>query len=206
MRAHSSRELLHLLTERPACLSCRTGPGSVVCFHLALSTQGCHKAWAALRLARAAAKCGHRPLTTNQQPCACGWGWSLLTVVCPVGPAVAVVGPICSSDAVAAAGVAALVQVPLISPAASSPQLSNLPYFFRTVPSDRCVGQGPGGADCTLRCCLGSASLRATQYVVLVSGWLNMCMRATCLSVRAMFTQQDSCDTPTYTCCIRGAL
>jgi hypothetical protein len=55
---------------------------------------------------------------------------------------------------VAAAGVAAAAQVPLISPASSSPQLSGMPFFSRTVPSDRwvrgetspvCVLQGKGG-------------------------------------------------------------
>lgn len=53
--------------------------------------------------------------------------------------AVAVIGDICSGATVAASGVAAAEQVPLISPAASSPQLSGLPFFFRTVPSDRWV-------------------------------------------------------------------
>jgi hypothetical protein len=51
--------------------------------------------------------------------------------------AVAVIGDICSGATVAAAGVAGDAKVPLISPAASSPQLSNMQYFYRTVPSDR---------------------------------------------------------------------
>lgn len=51
--------------------------------------------------------------------------------------AVAVIGDICSAASVAAAGVAGDKQVPLISPASSSPQLSGMPFFARTVPSDR---------------------------------------------------------------------
>lgn len=62
--------------------------------------------------------------------------------------AVAVIGEICSAATVSAAGVAAEQKIPLISPAASSPQLTNMPYFFRTVPSDRCA---LGVNDCVVR-------------------------------------------------------
>lgn len=54
--------------------------------------------------------------------------------------AVAVVGDICSAASVAAAGVAGTKQVPLISPASSSPQLTGMSFFYRTVPSDRYQG------------------------------------------------------------------
>lgn len=63
--------------------------------------------------------------------------------------AVAVIGEICSAATVAAAGVAAAKEVPLISPASSSPQLTNMPFFFRTVPSDRY--QGAAAAEFALK-------------------------------------------------------
>jgi hypothetical protein len=46
------------------------------------------------------------------------------------------------SATVAAAGFAGERKVPLISPASSSPQLTGMPFFRRTVPSDRWVGAG----------------------------------------------------------------
>lgn len=56
--------------------------------------------------------------------------------------AVAVVGEICSAATVAAAGVSANNNLPLISPAATSPSLSDYKdMFFRTVPSDKFQGQ-----------------------------------------------------------------
>lgn len=58
---------------------------------------------------------------------------------CGAVVAVGVIGEICSAATVAAAGVAATKEIPLISPASSSPQLTNMPFFSRTVPSDRCV-------------------------------------------------------------------
>ncbi|KAF8056017.1 Atf7ip [Scenedesmus sp. PABB004] len=51
-----------------------------------------------------------------------------------------VVGEFCSSASVGAAGVANARKVPLISPASTSPSLSQADYFFRTVPSDRYQG------------------------------------------------------------------
>lgn len=57
------------------------------------------------------------------------------------GRTVGVVGEICSAATVAAAGVATSRQVPLISPAATSPALSDFrDIFFRTVPSDKFQG------------------------------------------------------------------
>jgi hypothetical protein len=50
---------------------------------------------------------------------------------------VAVIGEICSAASVAAGGVANEFKIPLISPASSSPQLTGIDYFYRTVPSDR---------------------------------------------------------------------
>jgi ABC-type branched-subunit amino acid transport system substrate-binding protein len=55
------------------------------------------------------------------------------------------VGEVCSAATVAAAGVASTAQIPLISPAATSPSLSDKDMFFRTVPSDKFQGQA--GAD-----------------------------------------------------------
>lgn len=49
----------------------------------------------------------------------------------------AVIAAVCSTDAVVASGIAVAAQVPIISPRATSPQLSGQPYFSRTVPSDR---------------------------------------------------------------------
>eukprot|EP00775_Hariotina_reticulata_P002127 gene2127-2446_t len=51
-----------------------------------------------------------------------------------------VVGDICSGASVAAAGVASARKLPLISPSSTSPALSQIDYFFRTVPSDRYQG------------------------------------------------------------------
>lgn len=48
-------------------------------------------------------------------------------------PTVFVIGDVCSSASVAAAGVAASRQLPVISPASTSPSLSDVDYFFRTV-------------------------------------------------------------------------
>jgi ABC-type branched-subunit amino acid transport system substrate-binding protein len=62
-------------------------------------------------------------------------------LLCAAMRAVAVIGDICSAATVAAAGVAGDKQVPLVSPASSSPQLSGMPFFARTVPSDRYVGR-----------------------------------------------------------------
>jgi hypothetical protein len=63
-------------------------------------------------------------------------------MVCCGAVAVGVIGEICSSATVAAAGFAGERKVPLISPASSSPQLTGMPFFRRTVPSDRWVGAG----------------------------------------------------------------
>lgn len=65
-----------------------------------------------------------------------------LLYCCPMAArAVGVVGEICSAATVAAAGVATSRQVPLISPAATSPALSDFrDMFFRTVPSDKFQG------------------------------------------------------------------
>lgn len=54
--------------------------------------------------------------------------------------AVGVIGEICSRATVAAAGVASMRKIPVISPASTSPSLSQIDYFFRTVPSDRYQG------------------------------------------------------------------
>lgn len=54
--------------------------------------------------------------------------------------AIGVIGEVCSGATVAAAGVAAAAQLPLISPSATSPSLSVADTTFRTVPSDRAQG------------------------------------------------------------------
>lgn len=54
--------------------------------------------------------------------------------------AVMMLGEICSDASVAAAGVANEYKIPLISPSSSSPQLTGMEYFYRTVPSDRYQG------------------------------------------------------------------
>eukprot|EP00878_Enallax_costatus_P044940 GHUV01053737.1.p1 GENE.GHUV01053737.1~~GHUV01053737.1.p1 ORF type:complete len:309 (+),score=77.77 GHUV01053737.1:765-1691(+) len=59
--------------------------------------------------------------------------------------AVAVIGEICSRATVAAAGVANARKIPVISPASTSPSLSQTDYFFRTVPSDRYQGVAAAG-------------------------------------------------------------
>jgi hypothetical protein len=67
------------------------------------------------------------------------------TALAPVWHTAAVVGEVCSAATVAAAGVAASRGLLLISPAASSPTLTDRDLFFRTVPSDKFQGQA--GAD-----------------------------------------------------------
>jgi hypothetical protein len=47
--------------------------------------------------------------------------------------AVGVIGDICSRASVAAAGVANMRKIPIISPASTSPSLSETDFFFRTV-------------------------------------------------------------------------
>ncbi|KAF6234464.1 periplasmic binding protein-like I [Scenedesmus sp. NREL 46B-D3] len=63
---------------------------------------------------------------------------ALSRLPCPF--AVGVIGDICSRASVAAAGVANKRQIPVISPASTSPSLSAPDFFFRTVPSDRFQG------------------------------------------------------------------
>jgi hypothetical protein len=50
--------------------------------------------------------------------------------------AVGVIGDICSRASVAAAGVANMRKIPVISPASTSPSLSETDFFFRTVRYD----------------------------------------------------------------------
>jgi hypothetical protein len=52
---------------------------------------------------------------------------------CCCGAAVGVIGDICSRASVAAAGVANMRKILVISPASTSPSLSETDFFFRTV-------------------------------------------------------------------------
>uniref|UniRef100_A0A383W2N6 Receptor ligand binding region domain-containing protein n=1 Tax=Tetradesmus obliquus TaxID=3088 RepID=A0A383W2N6_TETOB len=54
--------------------------------------------------------------------------------------AIGVIGDICSRASVAAAGIANMRKIPIISPASTSPSLSETDFFFRTVPSDKFQG------------------------------------------------------------------
>eukprot|EP00775_Hariotina_reticulata_P003097 gene3097-3376_t len=54
--------------------------------------------------------------------------------------ATAIIGEICSGASLAAQGIVTSKQIPMISPASSASALSQVDFFFRTVPSDRYQG------------------------------------------------------------------